>query len=69
MNDDFICTGEYSTPENMRPVIYTVTDKGIAQVDKDYTLAELTKEDLAKAVAAARGANNPPSGKVGFGRG
>ncbi len=69
VNDDFICTGEYSTPKNMRPVIYTLTDHGIAQVDKDYTLAEATKEDLAKAIAAARGSSTPPAGKVGFGRG
>jgi hypothetical protein len=69
VNDDFICTGEYSKPKNMRPVIYTVTDNGIAQVDKDYTLAEATKEDLAKAIAATRGSSTPPAGKVGFGRG
>jgi hypothetical protein len=69
VNDDFICTGEYSKPKNMRPVIYTVTDDGIAQVDKDYTLAEATKEDLAKAIAAARGSSTPPVAKVGFGRG
>ena len=69
VNDDFICTGEYSKLENMRPVIYTVTDKGVAQVGKDYTLAEATKEDLAKAIAAVRGSSTPPAGKVGFGRG
>lgn len=69
VNDDFICTGEYSTSKNMRPVIYTLSGNTIAQVGKDYTLAEATKEDLAKAIAAARGSNNPPAGKVGFGRG
>lgn len=69
VNDDFICTGEYSTTKNLRPVIYTVTDGGITQIDKDYTLAETTKEDLAKAIAAARGSSAPPAGKVGFGRG
>lgn len=68
VNDDFICTGEYSTLDSMRPVIFTVTDNGIIQVDKDYTLAEGTKEDLANAVAAARGSSTPPAGKVGFGR-
>ena len=68
VNDDFICTGEYSTSKKMRPVIFTVTDNGITQVDKDYMLAEATKEDLAKAIAAARGSSTPPAGKVGFGR-
>jgi hypothetical protein len=68
VNDNFICTGEYSTPKKMRPVTFTVTNKGITQIDKDYTLAEATKEDLAKAIAAARGFGTPPAGKVGFGR-
>jgi hypothetical protein len=69
VNDDFICTGEYSAPKKMRPLIFTVTDEGITQVDKDYVLAEATKEDLAKAIAAARGSSAPPASKVGFGRG
>jgi hypothetical protein len=67
-SNGFICTGEYSTSKNMRPVIFTVTDSGITQVDKDYALAEATKEDLAKAIVAARGFSTPPAGKVGFGR-
>lgn len=69
VNDDFICTGEYSTSKNMRPIIYTLSDNAIAQVNKDYSLAEATKEDLAKAIAAARGSKAPPVGKIGFGRG
>jgi hypothetical protein len=68
VNDDFICTGEYSTTEKMRPIVFTVTDDAITQVDKDYSLAESTKEDLAKAIAAARGSNAPPTAKVGYGR-
>lgn len=68
VKNDFLCTGEYSTQKKMQPVIFTVTDEGITQVDKDYTLAEATREDLAKAIIAARGSNTPPAGKVGFGR-
>lgn len=68
-NNDFICTGEYSTPKKMRPIVITVTNDGTTQVDRDYTLAEESKNDLAKAIAAARGSNSPPSAKVGYGRG
>jgi hypothetical protein len=68
VTDAFICTGEHSTAENMRPVMFTIKDDDITQVDRDYALAEATKEDLAKAIAAARGSNAPPAGKVGFGR-
>jgi hypothetical protein len=69
VSGDFICTGEYSTPKNMRPIIFTVTAQGIHQVNKDYPLSEEAKADLAKAVASARGTNAPPVEKVGFGRG
>jgi len=69
VSGSFLCTGEYSTSEKMRPIIFTVTMQGIEQVDKDYPLSEEAKSDLAKAVVAARGTNAPPSAKVGFGRG
>lgn len=65
--DNFLCTGEYSTAEVVRPIILTVTDAGVDLVGKDYTLSEEAVADLAKAVATVRGANTPPAGKVGFG--
>jgi hypothetical protein len=67
VSGSFICTGEYSTHQEMRPIIFTVTAQGIRQVDAEYALAEATKADLAKAIAAARGSNAPPVAKVGFG--
>ena len=69
VSGSFLCTGEYSTPEKMRPIIFTVTSKGVEQIDKDYPLSEEAISDLAKAVVAVRGTNAPPSAKVGFGRG
>ncbi len=66
---DFLCTGEYSTPENMRPIIFTVTEHGIEHAEKTYSLSEEAKKDLAAAIAAARGTSTPPTSKVGFGRG
>ena len=66
---DFLCTGDYSTPENMRPIIFTVTADGIEHADEPYTVSEEAKKSLAAAIAAARGTSTPPKGKVGFGRG
>ena len=68
VSGSFLCTGEYSTSEKKRPIIFTVTAQGIEQVDRDFSLSEEAKSDLSKAVAAARGTNAPPSAKVGFGR-
>ena len=65
---DFLCTGEHSTAEDMRPIIFTVTANGVQRVDKPYSLSEEAKKDLAAAIAVARGTNTPPAGKVGFGR-
>jgi len=67
VSGQFLCTGEHSTADNMRPVIFTVTAAGVTHVEGDYTLSEEAKKDLAAAVAAARGSNAPPVGKVGFG--
>lgn len=63
----FLCTGEYSTHKNMRPITFTVTAQGVQLVNKDYSLSEEAKTDLARAIAAARGTNAPPPAKVGFG--
>jgi hypothetical protein len=65
---NFLCTDEYSTSKNVRPIIFTVTNSGIRLVDSDYTLSEQAEDDLAKAVAAVRGTNAPPAAKVGFGK-
>jgi hypothetical protein len=64
----FICTGEYSTPENMRPVVFSVTERGVIFVGDALELSEESRSTLAKAVAAARGTDRPPTERVGFGR-
>jgi hypothetical protein len=64
----FICTGEYSTPENMRPIVFSVTQRGVIFIDDALELSEESRSTLAKAVAAARGTDRPPTERVGFGR-
>ena len=67
VNNDFLCTGEFSTPENMRPIIFTVTANGITLVGGDYEISESARAALTAAVNAARGRSAPPTAKVGFG--
>jgi hypothetical protein len=62
-----LCTGEFSTPENMRPIIFTVNENGITLVGEDYEISESSRATLATAVTAARGRSAPPAAKVGFG--
>lgn len=67
VNNTFLCTGEVSTPEQVQPIIFTVTGSGIALDIKHYQMSESAETTLAAAIAKARGDNSPPAAKVGFG--
>jgi hypothetical protein len=64
----FLCTGEYSTPKNLRPIILSSTPNGVLLASASYQLSETARAGLAAAVARARGDSAPPAAKVGFGR-
>lgn len=67
VNSGFVCTGEFSTPEKVRPIIFTLTAHGIHMTGDDYAISESARLTLNAAVAAARGSSAPPTAKVGFG--
>ncbi len=67
VNDQFLCTGEVSTPDQVQPIIFTVTANGIELEIEDYEMSESAETTLAAAVAKARGNSATPATKVGFG--
>ncbi len=67
VNTEFVCTGEFSTPEHARPIIFTATAEGMVLAGEDYVMSESAENTLAAAIAAAQGNNDPPATKVGFG--
>lgn len=67
VNDEFLCTGEVSTPQHVQPIIFSITANGIEVDIEDYEVSESAETTLAAAVAKARGNNAPPTAKVGFG--
>ncbi|NNU82210.1 hypothetical protein HMH01_17375 [Halovulum dunhuangense] len=67
VNDAFLCTGEVSTPEQVQPIIVSITANGIELDIKDYKLSESAEATLTAAIAKARGNSAPPAYKVGFG--
>lgn len=69
VNDGFVCTGEFSTPENVRPIIFTATASGMVLAGDDYEMSESASDTLAAAISAAQGSDAPPAAKVGFGAG
>jgi hypothetical protein len=68
VSGQFLCTGEYSTPENMRPIILSLTANGVELVSGAFELSEEARADISAAVAKVRGDSAPPAAKVGFGR-
>jgi hypothetical protein len=67
VNDEFLCTGEVSTPEWVRPIVLTATLGGVVLAGDDYQMSEVAESALAAAIASAEGQNAPPHTKVGFG--
>ena len=67
VNTEFVCTGEFSTPENVRPIIFTATADGMVLAGEGYQMSENAEHTLAAAIASARGSDTPPTTKVGFG--
>ncbi|TCK19646.1 beta-lactamase superfamily II metal-dependent hydrolase [Ancylobacter aquaticus] len=68
VNTEFLCTGEVSTPENVRPIIFSSTALGIVTDGEDYEMSDMAESTLMAAIAAAEGTDSPPATKVGFGR-
>jgi hypothetical protein len=68
VSGQFLCTGEYSTPKSMRPIILSHTPNGVVLASGAFKLSEETLAGLAVAVAKARGDSAPPAAKVGFGQ-
>jgi len=67
VNNGFVCTGEVSTPDHVRPIIFTATAWGMTLAGDDYQMSESAEQTLAAAIAAAEGSGAPPATKVGFG--
>lgn len=67
VESEFLCTGEVSTPENVQPIIFSVTDNGIERDIHDYELSESAAMTLAMALEKLAGETAPPTTKVGFG--
>lgn len=67
VNDAFLCTGEVSTPEQVQPIIFTATGRGLNLDIESCKMSETADMSLAAAIAKVRGNNSPPAAKVGFG--
>lgn len=67
VNTNFLCTGEISKPDHLRPIVFSATASGLVVNSDDYQISEAAENALAAAIARTRGTAAPPSTKVGFG--
>jgi hypothetical protein len=61
----FICTHEYPSKASPRPLVFTLSQEGLAF--DDARNAQKAASALSAAVATARGSTKPPGAQVGFG--
>ncbi|HEA68535.1 MAG TPA: hypothetical protein ENI07_17180 [Desulfobacterales bacterium] len=63
----FICTQDHPNEDNPEPVIFELTSDGLSYKDSKEKKSPTKSSALAAAVSRARGQDEPPSEKVGFG--
>ena len=68
-NDGFLCTQEHPNEDKPEPIVFEMTDKGLQLRESKGSKISESQTSLVAAVTAARGANEPPKDRVGFGRG
>jgi len=62
----FLCTHEFSTAEDSKPICFELTDAGLSIIGE--STGDQEKSALRAAVASGRGGESPPQQQVGFGR-
>ena len=65
--DAFICTQEHPDAKKPRPIVFELLDAGLSLRDKDAVKRADAVKAIAAAVTAARGNQEPPTERVGFG--
>ena len=65
--DGFLCTQEHPNEKDPEPIIFCLDDNDLEYVQPKGDKSK-NKNDLAEATKAARGDNEPPTERVGFGK-
>lgn len=65
---NFMCTQEHPNTTDTKPICFELGSDGLKYLEPDETNRKKSSSSLSKAIARARGENEPPSEKVGFGK-
>ncbi|MCI0393112.1 MAG: hypothetical protein MOB07_30640 [Acidobacteria bacterium] len=66
--DKFLCTQEHPNEKTPEPIIFSMTEKGLKYEEPKQQQNSAKSQSISAAVSAARGGNEPPRDRVGFGR-
>ncbi len=66
--DKFLCTQEHPNKTTPEPIIFSMTEKGLKYEEPKRQQDSSKSQPISAAVSAARGGNEPPRDRVGFGR-
>lgn len=68
VNDAFICTQEHPNKKKPVPIVFELAKEGLSLRDSRSATTANTQRPIAAAVTVARGTQEPPKERVGFGR-
>ena len=67
-NDKFLCTQEHPDEDNPQPIVFEMSTDGLRYCESDGSTAKTAPISMGAAIVAARGTDEPPKERVGFGR-
>ena len=67
-SDKFLCTQEHPDEDNPQPIIFDMSTDGLRYRECGASAAKASSTSMSAAIVAARGTNEPPRERVGFGR-
>jgi len=67
-NDDFLCTQEHPDEENPQPIVFEMSTAGLQYRECGGSTAMASSISMSAAIVAARGTDEPPRERVGFGQ-
>ena len=68
-NDKFLCTQEHPDEDNPQPIVFEMRPDGLRYREPDASTGKAAPTSMSAAILAARGGDEPPKERVGFGRG
>lgn len=67
-NDEFLCTQEHPDEDSPQPIVFEISTDGLQYQECGASTGKASSAAMGTAIVAARGTDEPPKERVGFGR-